>query len=118
IDVVQSRKLDELNADVLHGHFSAALCHLGNISYRLGEPVPFNTLSRSFGNAPQVQETVENLTANLRGVGVELDKTTWQLGRTLTFDPQNERVTGEAADRANALLTRAYREPFVVRENV
>ena len=30
------------NADILEGHYSSALCHLANISYRLGEEVPFN----------------------------------------------------------------------------
>jgi len=28
---------EQLNAEAIHGHYSSALCHLGNISYRLGE---------------------------------------------------------------------------------
>ncbi len=36
IDCVRSRKREELKAEVLEGHQSSALCHLGNISYRLG----------------------------------------------------------------------------------
>ena len=42
MDVVQSRKLEALNADVLHGHFSAALCHLGNIATRVGRVLNFD----------------------------------------------------------------------------
>ena len=42
IAAVRSRKADDLNADILEGHYSTALCHLANISYRLGEDVPFN----------------------------------------------------------------------------
>ncbi len=40
IAAVRSRKVDDLNADILEGHYSAALCHLANISYRLGHEVP------------------------------------------------------------------------------
>ena len=36
IAAVRSRKAEDLNADILEGHYSAALCHLANISYRLG----------------------------------------------------------------------------------
>ena len=42
IAAVRSRKTADLNADILEGHYSSALCHLANISYRLGEQVPFN----------------------------------------------------------------------------
>ena len=36
IAAVRSRKVEDLNADILEGHYSAALCHLANISYRTG----------------------------------------------------------------------------------
>ena len=37
INAVRSRKREELNAEILEGHLSAALCHLGNISYRFAK---------------------------------------------------------------------------------
>src|SRR2546426_3323105 len=37
IKAVRSRKHTDLNADILEGHLSSALCHTGNISYRLGK---------------------------------------------------------------------------------
>ena len=37
IDAVRSRKPGDLHADILEGHLSSALCHTGNISYRLGK---------------------------------------------------------------------------------
>ena len=40
---VRSRNAGELHADILEGHLSSALCHLGNISYRLGREVPFDS---------------------------------------------------------------------------
>ena len=36
IKAVRSRKKEDLKADILEGHLSSALCHTGNISYRLG----------------------------------------------------------------------------------
>ena len=36
IAAVRSRKTEDLNADILEGHQSTALCHIANISYRLG----------------------------------------------------------------------------------
>ena len=41
-----------------------------------------------------------------------------QVGRSLTFDPPTERFTGADADSANAMLTRAYRAPFVVPDKI
>ncbi len=36
VKAVRSRKVEDLNGDIAEGHLSAALCHLANISYRLG----------------------------------------------------------------------------------
>jgi predicted dehydrogenase len=67
-DVVRSRKKEDLLAPIEYGHTGAALCHLGNIAYRLG--------------------------------------------RTVNFDPKTETFPND--DAANALLSRKYREPFVM----
>ncbi|HEY2909952.1 MAG TPA: Gfo/Idh/MocA family oxidoreductase, partial [Gemmataceae bacterium] len=40
IDCVRSRKSENLNAEIAVGHISAGLCHLANISYRLGKDEP------------------------------------------------------------------------------
>ena len=40
------------------------------------------------------------------------------LGPWLSMDPQRERFVGDFADEANMLLTRNYREPFVVPQDV
>ena len=37
INAVRSRKQEELNADILEGHLSSALCHTGNISHLVGK---------------------------------------------------------------------------------
>jgi predicted dehydrogenase len=114
IAAVRSRKAEDLNAPILEGHRSAALCHLANISYRLGELVPFDSQSRAFGDCKAMYETLARMEQHLaKDNGIKLDGLEYRLGRELKFDPEAERFVG--APEADAMLTRAYREPFVVR---
>jgi predicted dehydrogenase len=48
IEAVRSRKRETLNAEAEEGHYSAALCHLGNISYRLGRSLDFDPKQEKF----------------------------------------------------------------------
>lgn len=113
---VRTRNLTGINGDVETAHYSAALCHLGNISYRLGEPVPFNRRANSLGDNAEIVSAFDAIKENLQAVDVKLDDVTYQLGRTLTLDPKTERFVGD--EEANRLLTRSYRAPFVVPETV
>jgi predicted dehydrogenase len=118
LHAVRSRKAEDLNATAEHGHYSSALCHLANFSYRLGETVPFNGTTKSLGDNREVVEMFMNLQDNLKGAGVRLENSRYQLGRTLTVDAKNERFFGDGSDAANRLLRRTYRAPFVVPEKV
>ena len=115
IDCVRNRKRENLNADVLEGHYSAALCHLGNISYRTGKPEAFDLKSKKFHANPQVTDGFAALNDNLRGIGMKLEDMTYQVGKSLEFDPASERFTDEGA---NALLSRPARKPFAVPDKV
>jgi predicted dehydrogenase len=42
LDCVRSRNWQDLNADILEGHLSTSLCHLGNIACRLNKPLHFD----------------------------------------------------------------------------
>jgi predicted dehydrogenase len=48
INAVRSRKVEDQNAPVMAGHLSAALCHLANISYRLGRSLKFDPEKERF----------------------------------------------------------------------
>ncbi|MEX2285943.1 MAG: Gfo/Idh/MocA family oxidoreductase [Planctomycetaceae bacterium] len=48
IDCVKSRNSDALIADIEEGHYSALLCHLGNIAYRTGRRLTFDAQSETF----------------------------------------------------------------------
>ena len=72
IDAVRSGDHFDLNCDILEGHTSSVLPHLGNIAYKVGETLEFNG---------EFEKFIDN-------------------------------------DEANMLLTRNYRHPYVVPENV
>ncbi len=72
IDVVRSRKREDLYCEIEDGHLSTSLAHLANISYHTG--------------------------------------------RKLTFDPATETFPGD--EEANGYLTREYREPYVLPDQV
>jgi predicted dehydrogenase len=116
IAAVRSRKSDDLNAEILQGHYSSALCHLANISYRLGTEVPFNKPAMAFGDNKEAAETLARMEEHLKDNGVALDGLDYRLGRKLTFDAATESFEGDS--EANRLLTRPYRAPFVVPERV
>jgi predicted dehydrogenase len=114
IDVVRSRKTANLFGPVDEGHVSSALCHLGNISHELGHSQPPGKIREKIkGNGP-LNEAFGRMAEHLAANGVDLDKTPATLGLPLTLDPAKEQFTGEDAARANALLTREYRKPYVV----
>jgi predicted dehydrogenase len=72
IDALRANDWTKLNADILEGHMSTALCHMANISNRVGRELHVNVYAENF---------IEN-------------------------------------DEANSLLTRDYRYPFVVPDEV
>lgn len=115
---VRSRKAEDNNASAEVAHYSAALCHLANISYRLGQSVPYDKSGQSLGDNKQVVQSFTELGDNLKAVDVKLADAQYKVGPKLEFDAQAERFVGEGAQAANPLLTRNYRAPFVVPEKV
>ena len=112
IAAVRSREVTDLNADVEEGHYSSALCHLANISYRLGEAVPFSKKKMALGDNTQVVESLETIRGNLNAVGMKLEESEYILGRELTMNPETETFVDDT--QADQLLTREYREEFAV----
>jgi len=112
IQAVRSRKHEDLNADILDGHLSSALCHLGNVSYRLGENVDGEEAKSRLPDKPDAQETFERFEAHLAANDIKLSDTKIRFGRSLTFEPTSE--TFPSDPEANRLLTREYRAPFIV----
>ena len=114
ISAVKSRKSTDLHADILEGHLSSALCHTGNISYRLGQKKSREELDAALKSDAALTESFGRMTEHLAANHVDLTATPATLGMPLTMDPATETFPGN--DAANALLTRPARAPFVVPE--
>ena len=118
IQAVRSRRGGDLVSDMLQGHLSAALVHLGNLSHRVGKTMPDREIRERIAGNRELSAAYERFQAHLAANGVDLDKTPATLGAMLTFEPDTERFVGEFSEQANRLVSREYRAPFVVPENV
>jgi predicted dehydrogenase len=115
LKAVRSRTVSDLNADILEGHQSTALCHIGNISYRLGAPAPPAAIESTLDQLKvheRVRETFERTRKHLAENNVDLEKSPLTLGSLLRIDPEREAFLDDKP--ADALLTRTYRRAFVV----
>lgn len=116
LDACESRNVEDLNADVREGHLSAAISHLGNISYYMGEDnkVTVEELKAALKDVKSLDDnqiTADRTVKHLEKNGVDLQKYPIALGPTLQFDPEKELFTNN--DSANAYLTREYRAPYI-----
>ncbi|HWE01579.1 MAG TPA: hypothetical protein VG326_04150, partial [Tepidisphaeraceae bacterium] len=116
LTAVRSRKTSDLHADIEKGYLSSALCHTSNISYRLGQKASPDAIRDAVNSDSDSLNTYERFKKHLavNKVDIALDKAT--LGMPLKMDVKTERFIGN--DKANAMLTREYRAPFVVPEHV
>ena len=112
IQAVRNRREEDLDAHVFEGHVSSGLCHLANLSYRLGKKTKFNKKKKSFGGNRKAYEYFERMQDHLKENGLKLQETNYIVGRTLHFDSNTETIRDD--EEANRLLTRAYRPPYVV----
>ncbi len=118
IDAVRSRRYQDLNGEILQGHLSSALCHLGNISYLLGRTATPQEIEAALDGDKEGTETFERMMDHITANKVDLKVTPLRSGAKLAVDGRREVFTGKLAENANKLLTREYRKPFVVPETV
>jgi predicted dehydrogenase len=115
LDCVKSRKREDQKAEILEGHQSTALCHIGNISYRLGHSASPSEIRSALSKIKvhdNVMDTLDRTLGYLKENEVDLDKTPLTLGVHLQIDGDRETFAGNA--QANQMLTREYRKPFEV----
>jgi predicted dehydrogenase len=115
LKAVRSRKVSDLNADILEGHQSTALCHVGNISWQLGLPTSPAGIQKELSRLKvndDVLETFERTRKHLAENNVDLERSKLTLGRALRLDSEKEKFLDDSS--ADALLHRDYRKPFVV----
>lgn len=112
IKAVKSRKVEDLHADILEGHLSSALCHTGNISYRLGKQSKPEEIKERIKSEKGMEDAFGRMTEHLAANGVDIQKDILTLGEPLLMDPKKERFLKNK--KADEMLTRPYRPGFVV----
>jgi len=121
IDAMRSRKKEDLNAEIEEIHYSSAWCHLGNISWRLG-----NENSYDRREAEEVvkgfepwHDVIADFHEHLKANEIDPEKSEIRIGADLKIDPEKETFVGKSATpEALALLTREYRKGFAVPDKV
>jgi hypothetical protein len=112
IEAVRSGRREDLNADVLEGHISTAVCHTGNISYRLGKKAPRKQMCAQIRKTPIFNDMFDRLLEHLAAHKIDVDAKTVTLGPWLQIDRKNECFKRNR--QANRLVRGFYREPYVV----
>jgi predicted dehydrogenase len=116
VKAVRSRNKSDQNCPAEEGHLSAALCHLANISYRLGTETPFDADIKAFSDDKDATEALARMKEHLTNNKVDLKTAIGRVGPKLTIDAKTEKFTGSEAAKANPMLFREYRKGFEIVE--
>ena len=116
IQAVRSRKRSYLAADIREGHVSSALCHIANISHRLGQAASLTGIPEILVQ-PEYREAFGRMREHLESNGVHSDENA-VMGPRLDFEAEKEQFVSkaeyDAGFWANTMLKREYRHPFTV----
>jgi hypothetical protein len=114
ITAVRKGDSKELNAEILVGHVSTAVCHMGNISYRLGKKASRKQMRARLADTPLFLPVFERFMEHLTAHGIDVDARTVTLGPWLSIDVEEEGFHRSRA--ANRLVRGTYRAPYTVPE--
>jgi predicted dehydrogenase len=114
LKAVRSRKYEDLNADILQGHLSSALCHTGNVSYQLGKKATPHEIAQSLKGNELLANSFDRMVEHLAANGVPVDQPILTRGEQLHMDGKAEKFLSN--DAASQRLSREYRKPYVVPE--
>jgi len=116
IAAVRSRNSTDLNCSVPDGHLSSSLCHLGNISHRLGKTVSLPEARERISSEPLFGEAGTRMVEHLQANQLSENDVKIELGGVPVFD--SEAQTFPDSPAAAALLERNYRAPYVLPKDV
>jgi predicted dehydrogenase len=117
IDALIKNDPSAVTADARCGALSAAISHLGNISYYLKEKnkIDVDDLKKELKNIKSFDDnetTLNRTVEHLQKNGVDLKKTPLSLGALLNIDAEKEEFINNP--EANTMLSRDYRKGFEV----
>jgi predicted dehydrogenase len=110
LQAVRDRDHTKLNADILEGHLSSALCHTGAMSHQLGRAASAQEILEKVGGDERFVESVQRMLQHIEANQVDLARTPLILGEELRFDGLTESAVDNAV--AQKALKREYRAGF------
>jgi len=116
IKAVRSGKSEDLNSEILEGHLSTNICHLANISYRVGKKASVDEAKAAMKDHEDAAYTVKTIIEQIEANKGKLEDLS--LGSKLTFDNKTEKFTGDNCAEANKLLRYEMRKEFAVPDEV
>lgn len=119
LNCVHENTPEKLNAPMKVAHYSTALCHIANISQRLGKPASWEECTAGMGANSILQERMEKVFKSIQEYLPDLDlrkNFQFTLGEVMNIDNQSEQFPGN--DAANAMLSKVGRAPFTIPETV
>jgi len=112
IEAVRRGRREDLNAEVLEGHLSTAVCHTGNISYRLGKKASVKEMHTQIEDVPLFGEMLERLLEHITAHEIDVNAGTVTLGPWLQIDREKECF--KDSELTNRLVRGFYRDPYIV----
>ena len=114
LEAVEAQDSSLLNAPIVEGHISSALCHTGGISHRLGEKTTSDEIKAALENeGDYFKDSYDRLAKHLKANGIDIDtEKALTLGVELNFDIETEAVVGN--DQASQLMARKGRVGFEI----
>lgn len=116
IDAIKANDHGKLNAPIEGCHVSSAICHLSNISYRIGKKTPPDLIRARMKDYEDIRITADQQLGQIKANGGDMSKII--LGPKLTFDPKAEKFVANGSAEANKLLRYEMRKEFAVPEKV
>ncbi|MEL7496633.1 MAG: Gfo/Idh/MocA family oxidoreductase [Planctomycetota bacterium] len=115
-DAVEAGDQSKLNAPIVEGHLSSALCHTGGVSHQLGESMSAKEVLQSVSRESEwFRDSVKRMLDHLKANEVDVENGDGLvLGASLKCDPKTEQVTNH--EKGNTMMSREYRKGFVVPE--
>ncbi len=110
LQAVRDRDHTKLNADILEGHLSSALCHTGAMSHQLGRAASSQEILDKVSDDERFVESVQRMLQHIEANQVDLARTPLILGEELRFDGLSETAIDNAT--AQKALKREYRAGF------
>jgi predicted dehydrogenase len=98
VAAVKSRRPADLNGPISEGHISTSGCHLGNISWRLGQPATVKACREAMNLHPRGEVILASLEQNVAINGVDLKQQPFVLGPWLEMAPGKDEIRAVEGD--------------------